>query len=519
MNEKTIDPFQPPVTVKAGQIQFVEACHPPLTAGCYQVHMSQVIKETQESEILLNSDPYSAESGFFVDAPRFTLDPTEIHSVYPPANEKGSFDNALPHVVFTRRTLPWERTLDGSPPELGKKMLPWMALLLVEEDELVILDENSNKTDKSYESRPLPIFSEKEDSLLNPVSESGNANILVPDIGQHTKADEKDPDKKFRAEKWQREKFLYVEDEIQKDKKRKTTCMAIDLPAELVKNIAPRSEDLFYLAHVRQIDTGNKEVLKINDKGWFSLVIGNRVPQVNKSHRAFLVSLEGFQDRLNEGWKPEIGQLMRLAVLGTWRFTCGESNNFKTNMDLLNFDHENPPNPDIREKLPDSWLRLPFNENYKDSKMDAENIVQGAYSRGYTACNHVLRQGEQTVSWYRGPLVPLNYDKPQQIQELVSCSDELLRYDPDTGIFDTAYSAAWQLGRLLALQNQSFALALGRARKTLRERAERIMHQAALIARFKQLDLSGTEFIEDSLMKKIANGTGKDLQDSIPGKE
>ena len=101
---------------------------------------------------------------------------------------------------------------------------------------------------------------------------------------------------------------------------------AIDLPAELFKTVTPRYDDLYYLAHVRQIDTGDKEVQAINDRGWFSLVIGNRLPQADKSHRVFLVSWEGHQDRLLESWQPENGRSVRLAVLGTWGFTCEGSN-------------------------------------------------------------------------------------------------------------------------------------------------------------------------------------------------
>ena len=33
--------------------------------------------------------------------------------------------------------------------------------------------------------------------------------------------------------------------------------------------------------------------------------------------------------------------------------------------------------------------------------------VRFAFQRGYTALNHSTRLGEKTVSWYRGPLVPL----------------------------------------------------------------------------------------------------------------
>lgn len=484
--------YKPPVTIKAGQIQFAEACHPPLVAGGYKISMNQGIKESKEEKVPWNSDRYNSELIFSVDAPRFTLNPGDMHSVYPPVGETGKFDNSLPHVVFSRRTLPWERTLDGKAPELGKAFPPWIALLLLEEDELLILDENGNETGQSYEVKSLPVVDnekEKKDSLLFPYYQD---NILVPDLGQNNK-------------KWQIEKYQYE----------KEFCLTIDLPARLFKAIAPRDKDLPYLAHVRQVDTGNKEILGINDKGWFSLVIGNRMPQADKSHRAFLVSLEGFQDCLNEEWRPDAGDKVRLAVLGTWAFTCEGSNDFKYNMDLLNFDRTNPPKPEDREELPDSWLHLPYDNGYKDN-LDPKNIVDGACSRGYSAFNHAMRQGEKTVSWYRGPLVPLNYDKPQQVQEPVSCADELIRYDPDTGLFDVTYAAAWQLGRLLAFQNQSFALALNRVRKAIRKKAEALMRREEIKVQNKKLGLPDKDFIEDSLMDQIANGIGDKLKNVIP---
>ncbi len=194
MNEEI--KFDPPVTVKAGQIQFVEACHPPLVAGEYKAGMSQSIKKSEDATVPWNSDPYISELALSVDAPRFTLNPVDIHSVYPPVNATGSFDNALPHVVFTRRTLPWERTLDGKPPEFGKPFPAWMGLLLLTEDELK--DQN---TGKFREAVSLPILSEDNDSLLNPLDIK---KVLVPDLGQNGTGDQKD--KRFRAEKWAREK-------------------------------------------------------------------------------------------------------------------------------------------------------------------------------------------------------------------------------------------------------------------------------------------------------------------------
>src|SRR5579871_5894343 len=92
--------FDPPVTVKVGQTQFVEACHPPLVAGAYKITADQVIKGSKDEAVPWNSDPYATELQFVVDAPRFSLNPADIHSVYPPSNQNGNFDNSLPHVVF-----------------------------------------------------------------------------------------------------------------------------------------------------------------------------------------------------------------------------------------------------------------------------------------------------------------------------------------------------------------------------------------------------------------------------------
>jgi hypothetical protein len=263
--------YHPPVTLKVGQIQFVEACHPPLVAGQYRVRMQQLIKDSANAAIPWNSDPYASGVDFSVDAPRFTLDPAAIHSVFPPGHETGRFDNALPHVVFTRRTLPWERTLDGKPPEWGQAFPPWMGILLLEEDELNVRDDAGQDTGRRYEVRSLPVASDQADSLLFPrPGPDTRATILAPDIGQNVP-----------TQKWKSERGHYA----------KTSCLAIDLPADLFKAVAPRSRDLPYLAHVRQIDTGSKEVLSINDKGWFSLVIGNRLPRAGAAHRAFLVSL------------------------------------------------------------------------------------------------------------------------------------------------------------------------------------------------------------------------------------
>ena len=69
-----------------------------------------------------------------------------------------------------------------------------------------------------------------------------------------------------------------------------------------------------------------------------------------------------------------------------------------------------------------------------------------------------MRQGERTVSWYHGPLIPAENKFEPQLP--ARAADELTRYDTAVGLLDVSYAAAWELGRLLALQSKQFSVRL-----------------------------------------------------------
>jgi hypothetical protein len=79
---------------------------------------------------------------------------------------------------------------------------------------------------------------------------------------------------------------------------------------------------------------------------------------------------------------------------------------------------------------------------------------------GFTPLDHDLRTGENTVSWYRGPLAPYEMDANPRVMLPVASPDQATIFDPTTGMFDASYSAAWTVGRLMALQDSAFATAL-----------------------------------------------------------
>lgn len=102
-------------------------------------------------------------------------------------------------------------------------------------------------------------------------------------------------------------------------------------------------------------------------------------------------------------------------------------------------------------------LRLPDREGEGAAIEQANHFLK----QGYVPLPHHFRRGGQSVSWYRGPLLagrPGNQIPADQFP--VHTADELLRYDSTYGMFDASYAAAWELGRLLCLQNKSISLAL-----------------------------------------------------------
>jgi 5-methyltetrahydropteroyltriglutamate--homocysteine methyltransferase len=58
----------------------------------------------------------------------------EVFMTSPSPGQIGRFYDTLPHIVFDRCTLPWERTIDGTDPTVPPKTdppVPWLALILL----------------------------------------------------------------------------------------------------------------------------------------------------------------------------------------------------------------------------------------------------------------------------------------------------------------------------------------------------------------------------------------------------
>ena len=223
-------------------------------------------------------------------------------------------------------------------------------------------------------------------------------------------------------------------------------CLVADMPTSLFREIAPLATELRYLAHARQVGTEDKDVADAVADGWFSVVVGNRLPANGKRNHGLLVSLEGFEHLLQAEPPAGIPGTVRLAVLKQWTYVA-DGPTFREYLDALTENGEDGSEKDV-------WLRV-----YPGRDGTPDESVQKALDLGYTALTHATRQGGRTVSWYRGPLVPTPLDAGTY-HPIHANADEALRYDETTGLFDVSYAAAWQLGRLLALQKSDFARSL-----------------------------------------------------------
>ncbi len=409
------------------QIVFTQFDIPALRTGSYTLTATHTVP---------NQDPgtFAASATFVVQGERFSFRPEEILSVFPPPLANGEFDGSLPHVVFTRRTLPWERALRFDDESLAA--YPWLAVILVE-------DATAPEAVSATAKELVPVgtaITVVESTVTGTGTLPANilsygATTLVP-MGYGESPDDK--------------------------------CLVIDLPLATFNQVAPSLADLQYLAHIREVDTSQGHDAAATTEQ-YAVVVGNRIAKVGTPMRAFLVSLENFADYLPQPDGTPSAKIpagtdhVRLLAYRSWTFTA---NDLGERLDALLSGLNAPPaQTTLRLPLPGAAptparVQQALADAAAGTLTDADGAVlaQNALAMGYVPLGHHLRHGGKTVSWYRGPLVP--YPVPTHVTVPIAGPDAANRYDPFTGIFDVSYGMAWQLGQLLALQNRGVANSL-----------------------------------------------------------
>ena len=391
-------------------VEFIQHHFPPLLDGEYKVAINQDVTIANDSEV----KSFSAERTFVVQGERFSVKPQDIHAVFPPAGNLGEYSNVLPHIIFNRSTLPWEREPQTNLIESDddRSGLPWLALLLFEDSQ-----------------KPTPQIITLEE-LLDSESDGKKFPDLQLEYGQSN--DDK----------------VTVIDVVK-------SLLVGDSSGNA--GILPALTDLEWLGHIRQMTDGQGNSLGDEYAG----IIGNRLPLSGGSNTVHLVSLEGLYD--DDGFiynSENDDQLIRFVSLKNWSFSCLDEEQSFSGL-LNNLDRGVVADISYTGQ---GTLRMPYNSE-----------VETYLKKGNVPLGHYFRKGSKSVSWFHGPLVPA--ENTDEIELPINAADQLMRYNSVDGIFDVSYAAAWELGRALALKSRAFSISLYNWKRSYAQQQKQLEQQ------------------------------------------
>ena len=424
------------MSLPTGTIEFIAFHQPALRDGEYVLSAQQQV-QIDGSQYGWGKDKWSTAPStrlqFSVAGPRFSLDPGLIQSQFPPPKSIGEYYNVLPHIIFNRTTLPWERTVDNSPPSTTPQPRPWMALLLFDKktDDGAPAVTNLTVQDllTTYGQSATPAGQPEFVKILPRNAQDGpGVGVLKLEVGQH------------------------LNDRL----------TVIDVPKQLLWQILPSADEIALLSHVR-IGRDSSDPTKDAE---YPVILCNRLPApgsgdaspVGTQSTVHLISLEARQPLLDAlRTKPLDNNLVRFVSLATWSFSTLQRNKTFTRWlreawcpDAQRTDPGDSTQASSCTAGVIHTLRMPASSN-----ADAERF----FSQGYAPITHQTRQGNHLVSWYRSPLLP-GQSLAADFALPVRMSDELVRYFSDAGMFDITYAAAWELGRMLTLRSKKVSVSL-----------------------------------------------------------
>lgn len=418
--------------MKNRTIDFVSCHRPALQTGKYKVEVQHEINHQK-----INQQKLTFAKTFYIAGERFNLNPNSIGSVFPPNYSLGEHHNLLPHVVLNRSTLPWERSCNDKDDQ-------WLLILLLTDKEM---QESEGKAVKTQIKR------------IGDIKKSSHFKNIQLQPGQDDK----------------------------------NQVSIIEVQKALLQQLLPSSNDLRHLAHVRKVKSDDNSMQEQ------AIVLGNRITQIGENYNAYLISIENcysggsfnFQDAKDDDHIP-------LIVLKQWRFGCSKrykitrrsleripsiSQENKTKLETELLEKEFLTKKSFEDKLNEI---LPGTDadteiftfgkfgdilkhlNLKSIAIDSANSkiynkTKKYFDSGFVPMPHFFRNGENSISWYHGPLVP--FENKKTFKEYLTESfgntsleikspDQLMRYYVKDAMFDVSYSAAWELGRLLFLKNK-----------------------------------------------------------------
>ncbi|MCJ1399332.1 hypothetical protein MMC11_002534 [Xylographa trunciseda] len=475
--------------LEAGHEQLFSSHVPGLRAGKHTIEVTQSVKVTDKSD---SKSPGVTKQDFDVLTPRFVLPPNCIYSTYPASGSSAPVET-LAHVVLNDTTLPWERDVDTGPARLqrmanddgdddkARNRIPWLACLTFEANELLLTEQQLKGIGEQKS-----IFAGTSKFTAG-IKQSSTLSVKL-DISDFILLDQAQvvtPYKTIDGESQPEGELIFVK-----------PSLFDHLFTNMDENGLPARGQTYcslsryqYLAHVRHINTQGMADAGADDEATdrlFSIIPSHRTgppgrprPSSLVSH---LVSIEGIEKLLSPVDKSK---LVALPSLHSWAHTCLPAGSFNLANTFQNLGKT------------EGMLRAP-SEIIPKIAAQASPAVAAEISKrledGFSMLRWRTVKGDTTAALTRSPFIPKSPFNPKATdlspqqpppppRETLSNSGQFLQIlDQKLGVMDLSYSAAWQLGRTLALADQSFTAALCRVRKEILQQATDKARRAILYA-------------------------------------
>ena len=475
-------PQPPPI----GEIRFFDSIRPPLSQGDYRMRMMQTFPQIVDTNDTGMNSSEQLDKYFTVNGSRWSIDPLTIHARFPPKNEQNvKLDLTLPKIVFQSKTLPWERVVDEQ-----NKDLPWMSLLLIREEEF-----------KQCEYYPIAESTEID-----------NSSDSVP-------------------------------------------IKLLEIPSNLLKSIAPTSDEVELLAHGLQVNPRDKELCGNDEDGIFSVILSNRIPsKPNEKYHVFLVSLEGSINELpNENQiqymtnstvqrsnigadkmeavrrvvggkstssslkvqneapakearpvKGQISRKVKLLVLDYWKFKTGDGGDFESKIKNIRFRKKEEDLLEAGElgSVYDFAKQSKREDSYYEPALLGNDMDPDISANSYLLTDIVEDDGITRPCLYRGPCIAVpttHQPKPKPYEN----SDDARGIEPSTGFDVIHHSAAFELGRLLAMSDPQFISSMSRWR--------RLWNKKESMKFYRESTIASSALTKEFSDKQLANESVKTL--------
>lgn len=429
--------------LSVGELRLFSFYAPSILSGpTYQIQAAQTLTASLAITI-----PAPSPQKFTIFAPHAKLEPGDIHSVFP-APGHSALSRTLPHVVFTNPYIPWERGASSA----SKSRIPWLAVIAFDPAELCLTAAQLGIGGLFAQTAALQQSATMAVRISAGAAAAGSKSVTLP----------------FPTPSVDTQDGIAVDtmlDMVFVDAKLAYALLgAEDTPFQKY----PDLNKYQYLAHAREVsDGGGGRPIG----GIYSVVLSHRTGPWDITAPAtvvvHLVGLAGIPSIELTDPTSAAAQLadtkLGLISLHSWSYTCVPSGgpDIVAAMTTLGAQSEQLFRAPTISVCPPGAIPVVFAA--MNARLDA----------GYVLLRHRLPTGEPTVAFYRSPLTPLPVPQipPPAWPAQSNFGTDYQILDRSMGVMDISYSAAFQLGKALAIADAPFHACLARVRGALYESA------------------------------------------------